>query len=155
MRQDELMHYGVLGMKWGIRRARKNGGTYAYQSHGTKKYARKAAKYESKGNTEKANKYKRYHKRSVELDSRMQKSAARQSLPKVAAKMALVTGTGGSRTYEVTRAATIGMNKNVSRGLAALNSYFTGIIGATPVRAAYVRYGDNGKDICEKILKKK
>lgn len=147
------MHYGVLGMKWGIRRARKNGGTYTYKSHGTKKYAKKAAKYESKGNTEKANTYKSYHKRSVELDRKMQTNAAKNSLPKVAAKMALVTGFGGSRTYEATKAATGGMHPIVSRGLAALNAYWTGPIGATAVRAAYVRYGDLGKLACEKVIK--
>ena len=34
---DELYHYGVLGMKWGVKRARKNGASYVYKSHGQKK----------------------------------------------------------------------------------------------------------------------
>ena len=29
----ELYHYGVLGMKWGIRKARKRGMEYQYKSH--------------------------------------------------------------------------------------------------------------------------
>lgn len=44
MSNDELMHYGVLGMKWGVRRAGKKGTTYTYKSHGQKKYEKKVTK---------------------------------------------------------------------------------------------------------------
>ena len=39
-KNDELMHYGVLGMKWGIHRAVKKGQTYTYKSHGQKNMKR-------------------------------------------------------------------------------------------------------------------
>lgn len=45
----ELYHYGVLGMKWGIRKARKNGIQYTYKSHGQKKWEKKLAKERQKG----------------------------------------------------------------------------------------------------------
>ena len=44
MRNNELKHYGVLGMKWGIHRAEKRGENYTYKSHGQKKYEKKIAK---------------------------------------------------------------------------------------------------------------
>ena len=50
----ELRHYGVLGMKWGIRKARKAGVEYAYKSHGQKKYIKKVSKLEKKGKTGKS-----------------------------------------------------------------------------------------------------
>ena len=66
-RCNELCHYGVLGMKWGIRKARKNGTTYTYKSHGQKKMEKKLANAERKGkDTEKIknslNNYKRRDK---------------------------------------------------------------------------------------------
>lgn len=34
---DELYHYGVLSMKWGMRRAYNKGVDYQYKSHAQKK----------------------------------------------------------------------------------------------------------------------
>lgn len=39
--EDELYHYGVLGMKWGMRKAHTKGIEYAYKSHGQKNMKRK------------------------------------------------------------------------------------------------------------------
>lgn len=49
MQNNELKHYGVLGMKWGIRRARKKGTTYNYTSLTTKRLEKKSLKIMSKG----------------------------------------------------------------------------------------------------------
>lgn len=47
MHNDELQHYGVLGMKWGVHKAPD----YQYTSRLTKKYGHKADKFASKGNS--------------------------------------------------------------------------------------------------------
>lgn len=47
--KDELMHYGILGMKWGAHRASRNGETYTYKSHTTKKYEKLAESSKKKG----------------------------------------------------------------------------------------------------------
>lgn len=56
---DELYHYGVIGMKWGMHRAKKKGISYTYKSHGQKKFEKKYNKQVNKGiNKEKINKTK-------------------------------------------------------------------------------------------------
>ena len=57
---DELKHYGVVGMKWGIRKAKRKGVDYAYRSMGQKKYEKKLAKAKAnKADAEKISKYRR------------------------------------------------------------------------------------------------
>ena len=47
MRENELMHYGVPGMKWGVRRDRNNGSTLT--SMGRKRISEKAGLYMNPG----------------------------------------------------------------------------------------------------------
>lgn len=119
---DELRHYGVIGMKWGVHRAKKKGTKYEYKSHSTKKYERKAAKawkkhmkydedsrYKAKNDNQHAkyeakaakyaNKYDKMEnrrKRSAEHDKRMFKLSQKAELGKEVAKYLLVGGLGAT-----------------------------------------------------------
>lgn len=90
MTEPYLQHYGVLGMKWGIRKAEKKGTSYSYTSHRTNVYNKRAEKAAAKGKTEKAAKYSKYASRSAELDknkenlARSYKGAAGHVVSKVA-----------------------------------------------------------------------
>lgn len=134
---DALCHYGVVGMKWGVRRAQKNGSTYTYTSAGTKRYKRKADRAREVGDTAKQKKYERYYEKSVELDRKMQENALTNSAGRAAMKT-LVNGAFGNKTYETVR-ATSGGTKRVSRALGIVASYTTGPFGAIPARSLYVR----------------
>lgn len=49
MDNDFIQHYGVLGMKWGIRKADKKGVSYTYKSRGQKRTEKKLEKQKKKG----------------------------------------------------------------------------------------------------------
>lgn len=105
MSNNELMHYGVLGMKWGIRKARKSGSDYTYKSHGQKKYEKKLAKQEAKGAsaakvTRTRNQLETYKKR----DKNRQTYAENTSVGKSVAK-GILMGPFGSGNYNRLRAA--------------------------------------------------
>lgn len=111
VRSDELYHYGVLGMKWGMRRFQRPDGTltsagkrhlaktgengFVYKSHSTKKYAKKLARAEAKGKTEKADKMRGRLKRSQELDKREQDYAKSVSVGGNIAARLLTLRVGG------------------------------------------------------------
>lgn len=98
---DELYHYGVLGMKWGVRRARKNGASYAYKSHGQKKYEKKIDQIKS---SNKKNKKEKLAKAKTKLsiykqrDKNRQSYASKTNLGKAVVKQILM-GPIGSGSY--------------------------------------------------------
>lgn len=112
---DELYHYGVLGMKWGVHRARKKGSAYSYKSHKTKKYERQAEKY---AGTKRGNLAARKAKSSARWDTNYQRRAEGASI----ARTLLLTGLNET-AYQSLRAS------GVSKGKAIVGAILgTGIV---------------------------
>ena len=100
-KSDELYHYGVIGMKWGVKRARKNGASYVYKSHGQKKYEKKIDQIKS---SNKKNKKEKLAKAKTKLsiykqrDKNRQSYASKTNLGKAVVKQILM-GPIGSGSY--------------------------------------------------------
>lgn len=108
-RCNELYHYGVLGMKWGIRKARKNGTTYTYKSHGQKKWEKKLAKAQQKGkDTSKAERKLAAYKTR---DSRRQSYVSSRSTGRLLATK-LVLNLDGADAYRRARASGASVGKS-------------------------------------------
>lgn len=133
MNQNELTHYGVLGMKWGVHRARKKGTTYKYKSHSTKKYERKVEKAKEKGNVEKQKKMQQRLNRSKQYDKNAQKIAESKTGGEAFIKSQLA---GGFLNYS----AYTRMNASwVSKGKAMILTSLTGPLGGYAAKSLYIR----------------
>ena len=131
-----LQHYGVLGMKWGVRKAEKEGRTYKYKSHYTKRYEKKAAKAKIDGKTDKADIYAKRAKRAAKLDAKVQKQSLGVSTGKtIAARLLVPTNIAGaqSSSYQMYRAL------GDSKTRAILKTGFGGELVYNITKANYVR----------------
>lgn len=68
---DELYHFGVLGMRWHMRKAAVNGQAYDYKSHGQKKYQKKVNNfaYKNEGKTLNLKQEKKFDKLKNKLEA--------------------------------------------------------------------------------------
>ena len=137
MDNNTLQHYGVLGMKWGIRRARKN--------------RDKASEYRKRGEKETA---ERYEKKAARIEQKHRNRAGsdkvydsiKSSSTKKLIGQSFVMGTYGTLNYHRLR------SKDVKRGYAFvaslasnLVSTSSGVVGIVEPRitAEYRKYRRN------------
>lgn len=137
---DDIRHYGVLGMKWGIRRDKP------YKSHATRKYERKLEKYRhvvgSKTAGMKVDVYKRRALRSAELDRRERDYAKSVTAGGNLLSRFLTLGSVGGKAYQAAMAV-YGGNGKISRKVGAFaTSFLGGRLGEMAVRAIAVRGGE-------------
>lgn len=133
----DLKHYGVIGMKWGVRRAYKKGKPYTYKSHGQKKYEKKLDRQMNKGVSAKRmaktrNKLEQYKTRDI---SRVD-YATRTSVGKSVVKTMLF-GPFGSGNYNRMRASGAGRI-----GSAFVANWVASTVGY-PITALYTKHREN------------
>ena len=132
-KDGELYHYGVVGMKWGIRRAKKRGESYKYKSFGQKQYEKKLAKQKAKGaDAATIAKTKTKLKTFKTRDEARQAYAESTTVGKSVAKTVLF-GTFGTGNYNRLRAA--GVSRGEAAVAAVLSGYLNPIVGAVATKS--------------------
>lgn len=122
--QDYIIHYGVLGMKWGHRKAAKYGRTYKFESSTTRHYKDRRDRLNVKASKAKSDKRRTKLQakakkanlravRSASLDRKAQKYASKTSTPKAVAQSLLFSD--GGRGYAAMRASGVSRGKALAR----------------------------------------
>lgn len=83
---EYLCHYGVLGMKWGMRKAAKKGQSYKYTSWNTNRHKNAAARLRNKAQS--TNSAKRKAKLTSKANVRAKKAKASQQYDNLQVKYA-------------------------------------------------------------------
>ena len=137
VREDELYHYGVLGMKWGQHRVRRNEEKAKLSRQSAKEWDEMARYAKQRGQTSKAEKYTRnaYEDRA---DSTKYANKARQ----IKAKHEKLAG--GKAAYEYT--------KKQSTGKALVKSYLFGTYGAMKYNEARSKGVTRGRAAVDGVL---
>lgn len=138
---SDVRHYGVLGMKWGIRKNPE----YQYKSHGTKKWERKINRLQNKDSlsdrqSKKLEQYKSRHERSQELDRREQEYAKRVKTGGNLVSRYLTMDAIGGKSYQRALAVLGGSDGSGRKGITKEKAlaYFTQGF-SVPLKALYVR----------------
>lgn len=137
IREDELYHYGVLGMKWGQHRVRKNEAKAKLSRESAKEWDEMARYAKQRGNMKKAEKYKRYASED-RADSTKYANKAKQ----IQAKHEKLAG--GKAAYNYT--------KKQSTGKALAKSYLFGTYGAMKYNEARSKGASRGRAAIDGIL---
>ena len=137
VREDELYHYGVLGMKWGQHRVRRNEEKAKLSRKSAKEWDEMARYAKRRGETSKAEKYARnaYEDRA---DSTKYANKARQ----IQAKHEKLAG--GKAAYNYTKKQSIGQ--------ALVKSYLFGTYGAMKYNEARSKGVARGRAAVDGIL---
>ena len=137
IREDELYHYGVLGMKWGQHRVRKINAKAELSRESAKEWDEMARYAKQRGNMKKAEKYKRYASED-RADSTKYENKARQ----IQAKHEKLAG--GKRAYNYT--------KKQSIGKALVKSHLFGTYGAMKYNEARSKGATRGRAAIDGVL---
>ena len=137
VRDDELYHYGVLGMKWGQHRVRRNEEKAKRSRQSAKEWDEMARYAKKRGETRKVEKYTRYASED-RADSTKYANKARQ----IQAKHEKLAG--GKAAYNYT--------KKQSTGKALVKSYLFGTYGAMKYNEARSKGVTRGRAAVDGVL---